>query len=253
MSNELLKDCINSECIITLVDNTTKNGKIIDIKDNWLKLESDSKYLINTNSIMKIQIINNIEPQEEIVEIQEEKHIEEKKEEKPINNTQGPIINPNTVILTHGDYWYRAYGDSAYILSYITNYKLYEDTQTKRPAVGFPTDSIDKVIALLRKFKINYYLKYEKEYKDYGEDNNFQKFLHHDLPFSYVKDNVVPKKAKGKFTVQYEGEEEKEYVIGKDISPDAVLTKKIVTTNIGDTFEINQYKIKLIKKDITYD
>ena len=51
-----------------------------------------------------------------------------------------------TVVLYHIGKWYKVYGDGAYVLSYLTNYKLFEDPKNEIPTVGFPDYLIDKII-----------------------------------------------------------------------------------------------------------
>ncbi len=247
MPAELMKDFIGKQCLITMLnENSPRTVTILGAVDGWIKVEElNSISILNCSTIKDIQLINNNKEQS----LTEDTDI---KNNEPERNSKS--LMDNAVILTHGDYWYRAYGDSAYVLSFITDYKLFEDSNTKRPAVSFPIDSIDKVISLLNKNKINYYLKYEDIYKDFGEENNFKNFIHKDLPFSYIKENEVIKKIpKGSFKVQYEGENPEEYVIGEDISEDAELTKKVEESNIGDVIEINQYKIRVIEKNINYN
>lgn len=256
MINELTKDYIGKECIITLADtnNTEIKGIIIHVENNWIKIKNINKTrIINNSFIRDVSIATELNNS-----LQEEKTINYIKEHEDVfhnNNNKNKNINStkNAVVLTHGEYWYRAYNDSAYVLSFLTDYKLYEDTQTKQPTVGFPIVSISNVLNLLQKNKINYFLKYENIYKDFGDENNFQRFLHKDLPFSYVKSNqTISKLPKGKFIVQYEGEKEEEFIIGNNITENAELTKQVINSNVGEIIKINNYNIKIIEKNIEY-
>ena len=159
-----------------------------------------------------------------------------------------------TVILLHLGGWYKVYSDGAKIISFLMDYKLFEDSRTAMPSIGFPESSIEKVINVLKSNKINYILKYDdNKLIDFGEENNFDKFLHHDLPYSYVVHNrTITKKPFGTFKVQYEGEEEEEYIIGENISVDAELTKSVTASNVGDTIKINDFYIKIIDKEIYF-
>ena len=266
MLDNLMNDYIGKECIITMADeNGTQNcGTIIGAENNWIKIEKNNVIrIINCSAVKYITINNNTKTLSNNNSVatscsNENDSVKENNINTSTTNNIVEKINAsdpmsNTVILTHGDYWYRAYNDSAYVLSFITDYKLFEESRTKRPSVGFPIDSIDNVIALLCKNKINYYLKNEDEFKDYGEENNFQKFLHRDLPFSYVSaSREIVRKPVGKFVVQYENEEPVEYIIGENISDEAELTKKVINNNIGDTIIINDYIIKIIDKSIEF-
>ena len=104
----------------------------------------------------------------------------------------------------------------------------------------------------MHKNKINYILRYDDDkIIDFGEENNFDRFLHNDLPFSYVVSNgIIEKKAEGSFKVQYEGEDVEEYRIGIDINPDAELVKKVIKANIGDIIKINEFNILVVYKNI---
>lgn len=156
------------------------------------------------------------------------------------------------VILYHLGNWYKAYNDSAKVISFIMDYKLYEDSNTKTPTVGFPESSIDKVVDILRRNRINYILKNDdNKLVDFKKFNNFDSFLHNDLPFSYVvPQGEITKQIKGSFVVKYEGEGPEEYIIGEDINQDTELVKKVVTTEEGKTFTINDYNVLLIRKNI---
>lgn len=158
------------------------------------------------------------------------------------------------VRLIHLGTWYKCYGDDAKVISFITNYKLFEDLRTGVPSVGFPEVSIDRVVRDLKANKINYMLVHDNDkINDYGLENNYDKFLFNDLPFSYVIDGqTFQKKPKGSFIVQYEGEEPEEFIINDNIKDDAELTKKIAEAEINDVIVINDYKIKVIAKNIDY-
>ena len=98
--------------------------------------------------------------------------------------------------------------------------------------------------------KINNLQKYkENTSRVYNYDN----FLFNDLPFSYVVNGqIMQKKLKGYFIVQYENDEPEKFIINQNIKEDAELTKKVYKANINDTIVINEYKIKIIDKNIDY-
>lgn len=158
------------------------------------------------------------------------------------------------VRLIHLGTWYKCYGDDAKIISFITNYKLFEDLKTATPTVGFPEISIVKVTNNLRANKINYILVNDDDkIVDFGKENNYDNFLFNDLPFSYVVNGqIMQKKLKGYFIVQYENNEPEKFIINQNIKEDAELTKKVYKANINDTIVINEYKIKIIDKNIDY-
>lgn len=144
--------------------------------------------------------------------------------------------------------------DGAYIVSFLMNYKLFEDSRYGTPTVGFPDSSIGRVVDLLRKNKINYMLKYDDDkLVDFGSDNNFDKFLHNDLPFSYVTSRgEVKKQPKGSFKVQYEGDEPEDYIIGENINSEAELVKKVENGNVGEIIKFNDFNVTIIEKNISY-
>ena len=221
------------------------NDELIQIMEElkWWDLSIDE-----INELIPILTSSNLEEVKKVLE----KRLQNNNNKNYSSNNLKTNKYEKTIVLTHGDYWYSTYNDSAYVLSYITNYKLFIETQSKRPAVMFPVESIDKVIDSLQEYKINYYLKYEDKYVDFGEENNFDSCLHHDLPISYQNELVHPKKPKGRFKVQYEGEEIEEFIIGENISEDTELTKKVADGNIGDIIKINDYNIKIIEKEISF-
>lgn len=154
--------------------------------------------------------------------------------------------------LIHLGSWYKCYGDDAKVISFITDYKLFEDNRTLQPTIGFPESSIDKVVNYLNTNKISYTLVNDSDrIYDFGEENNYERFLHNDLPFSYVVNGkTITKKVEGSFTIKFENEDPENYVIGENISSEAELTKKIIPANEGDFIVINNEKVELIKKDI---
>lgn len=54
----------------------------------------------------------------------------------------------------------------------------------------------------------------------------------------------------GSFILKFENEEPEEYIIGKNISPDAKILKQIYNTREGSNIMINGEKATLIKKDL---
>lgn len=158
------------------------------------------------------------------------------------------------VRLIHLGTWYKCHGNDAKVISFITNYKLFEDIITRIPSVGFPESSINKVISDLKANKINYILiNDDDKLVDFGMKNNYERFLFNDLPFSYVVDGKkVQKRFKGRFTVKYDGEEPEEFIINENINEDAELAIKVATAEINDFIKINEHNIKVIDKKIEY-
>jgi len=79
-----------------------------------------------------------------------------------------------TIRLIHLGSWYKCYGDDALIISFVTDYKLFEDSRTLQPTVGFPETSIDKVVDNLKANKINYILVNDSDrIYDFGDENNY--------------------------------------------------------------------------------
>lgn len=61
---------------------------------------------------------------------------------------------------------------------------------------------------------------------------------------------VEKKNFKGSFTIKFDGEEEKEYIIGKNISGQAEILKKIYQAKVGDVLIIDDERMTIIKKNI---
>lgn len=162
---------------------------------------------------------------------------------------------PKTIKLYHFGTWYKAYNDDAKIISFLMDYKLFEDESSGTPTVGFPEISIDKVEINLRNNKVNYILINDGEVlKDFGSENNYEKFLHNDLPLSYLKgSHIVTASPKGSFIVKYNNDPEEEFVIGENgINENAELVKKVVLHDVGENFDINGNMVTLLKKDIYF-
>jgi hypothetical protein len=162
---------------------------------------------------------------------------------------------PFTVKLYHFGTWYKVYKDDAKILSFLLDYKMFEDEYSGTICVGFPEVSIDKVLINLNKNKVNYILINDDEkFVNFGLENNYEKFLRNDLPLSYVRGtNVVNVSPKGSFIVKYEDKLEEEFIIGENgINENAELVKRVLLHNVGDCFEINNNKITLLKKDFYF-
>lgn len=66
--------------------------------------------------------------------------------------------------------FYAVYDDDAYILNYFFGYKIKEDR------VGFPINSINKVINMLEDNYISYEIKNEV-WVDFNNRNNYKKFI----------------------------------------------------------------------------
>lgn len=71
---------------------------------------------------------------------------------------------PNTVVLEKVGIFYYAYGDDACVLSYIMNYVY------KKGKCGFPIASLERVISLFSKVKVNIYV--DGMLFEYGDNYN---------------------------------------------------------------------------------
>lgn len=162
---------------------------------------------------------------------------------------------PKTIKLYHFGTWYKAYNDDAKIISFLMDYKLFEDESSGTPTVGFPEISIDKVEINLRNNKVNYILINDGEVlKDFGSKNNYERFLYNDLPLSYLKGtHRVTSSPKGSFVVKYNNDPEEEFVISENgINENAELVKKVISHDLGENFDINGNTVTLLKKDIYF-
>lgn len=160
-----------------------------------------------------------------------------------------------TIKLYHFGTWYKAYNDDAKIISFLMDYKLFEDESSGTPTVGFPEISIDKVEINLRNNKVNYILINDSEVlKDFGSENNYERFLYNDLPLSYLKGtHTVTSSPKGSFVVKYNNDPEEEFVISENgINENAELVKKVISHDLGENFDINGNTVTLLKKDISF-
>ena len=55
---------------------------------------------------------------------------------------------------------------------------------------------------------------------------------------------------KGNFIIKFDGEEEKGYIIGYNISEDAPIVREIYYANVGDTLVIDGEKVTIIEKNM---
>ncbi|MDD3453537.1 MAG: hypothetical protein PHN42_04650 [Bacilli bacterium] len=151
--------------------------------------------------------------------------------------------------------WYRAYDNDAKIVSFITDYKLFEDPRTERLSIGFPENSIYNVTYLLKKNKINFLIKGESsKFFDFKLENNYDMFLHNDIPISYVKESIdSSKKPKGEIVVKYlDDKDELLLIIGDNIDSDAKLIREVLEHNENDLININGEEVIIIKKNIYF-
>ena len=128
---------------------------------------------------------------------------------------------------------------------------MYEDRLKEIPTIGFPSHLRDKVESRLQEYKINYeFITDSDGFRDYGEENNYNDFLHHNLPYSYVKKNIDEVTIQGNFIIKFEGEEPQKYIIGDNIDPKAKIISKIIINEVGSDIEINNEKAIIIEKNI---
>ena len=80
----------------------------------------------------------------------------------------------NYVIIRKNGGFYYVFDDDAYVVSYLTNYKIVNDR------CGFPISSLDKVINLLEDNSVNYVVREnmeDKYKKNYKKNNKYEKIL----------------------------------------------------------------------------
>ena len=149
--------------------------------------------------------------------------------------------------------WYRVYDNDAKIVSFITNYHLFEDPRNRRLSVGFPEESINYVSKLLKKNQINFLIKNDStKIINFKDENKYDLFLHDDIFVSSVKKSRnFPSKFKGEIIVRYvDDNEDLLLTIGENIDQEAELVKEVLKHNEKDLIQINGEKIYIIKKNI---
>ena len=77
----------------------------------------------------------------------------------------------SSVVLAKSGTFYIAYGDDSYVLSYLFSYQINDNK------VGFPVNSIDKVLEKLKEKKINVII-INSDIKYEFEDNNYDNVLY---------------------------------------------------------------------------
>ena len=170
---------------------------------------------------------------------------------KHINNVNEYKQESHFVKLYKSGNWYNVYDDDAKVLAYVTDYKLFQDSYTLKSKVGFPIYLADKTIACLENNYINYCFVDDQIIKDYGEKNNYIRFLKNDLPFSYVVNGEKRvKEIKGTFKVKFEDEQIEEFEVGENINQEAELVQLILKHDVGETIILNDEKIEIIEKNI---
>ena len=103
--------------------------------------------------------------------------------------------NKNIFILYKNEgKFYSAYGIDAYILNYFFNYKIINDNK-----VGFPDNTIDKVINKLEENKISYQIIYHdkdpiiKDYKKLNKYSNYVSKVKETLELNKQIDMIIDK------------------------------------------------------------
>lgn len=120
-------------------------------------------------------------------------------------------IHKEDIIMVKVGNFYHVYGKDAYIISYIFDYKLKKEKGTY--IAGFPINSINKIMAQLEDFKINYLTLDRRNNYDVEEQsdnknlNNYSKYYEKarkyvtykikiEEIYSYMKENLNKKECK---------------------------------------------------------
>ena len=78
----------------------------------------------------------------------------------------------NTIVLVKSGTFYVTYNDDAYIMGYLMNYQVNDNNK-----LGFPKNTLDKILLKLDECKINVYIIDEDISKEYA-DNQYSNILH---------------------------------------------------------------------------
>ena len=78
----------------------------------------------------------------------------------------------NTIVLVKSGTFYVTYNDDAYIMGYLMNYQVNDNNK-----LGFPKNTLDKILLKLDECKINVYIIDEDISKEYT-DNQYSNILH---------------------------------------------------------------------------
>lgn len=98
------------------------------------------------------------------------------------------IHNKYILLVKLGKFYY-CYGRDAYIVSYFFGYKLNLIDETTF-SCGFPSESLNKVIAKLEKEKINYMIVDRRNNYDVEEKENYNKLNTYDKYFEEAKEKI---------------------------------------------------------------
>ena len=88
--------------------------------------------------------------------------------------------------------FYETFDEDASILHYLFSYKMIDDR------VAFPSNSLDKVLEIIKENKINYVLinKEGKQKEDFESDNNYEEILRRSLNREKIEScflDIIPK------------------------------------------------------------
>ncbi len=88
--------------------------------------------------------------------------------------------------------FYETFDEDASILHYLFSYKIIDDR------VAFPSNSLDKVLEIIKENKINYVLinKEGKQKEDFESDNNYEEILRRALNREKIESyflDIIPK------------------------------------------------------------
>lgn len=96
------------------------------------------------------------------------------------------LLNKDCICLFKMGNFYQAYGRDAYIISFLLNYKI--DMQNSE--VGFPINSINKVLAKIENEKINYITLDSRNNYDVDLKQDYKKLNRYDKVYTKAREYI---------------------------------------------------------------
>lgn len=154
-------------------------------------------------------------------------------------------MNDYVTIINDQEKWFHAYNEDAIVLHSINGNRIVPCSDGNE-MVGFPVESLNKVISNLRNHNIDYKINDDEIYKN--KNNNYIKNLsqYNSEYMDKVIDNI-----EGRFTVQFNNENPETIVIN-EINKNAEIIKTVLSNDAGSKIKINGEDVTILEKNINF-
>lgn len=154
-------------------------------------------------------------------------------------------MNDYVTIINDQKKWFHAYNEDAIVLHSINGNRIVTCSDGNK-MVGFPVESLDKVINKLRNNNIDYKINDDEIYKN--KNNNYIKKL--SQYNSKYMDKVI-ENIEGRFTVQFNSENPETIEINEK-NKKAEIIKTVLSNDEGSKIKINDEEVTILEKKINF-